>query len=139
MGVAKLHSPVILSVSGWFSSQVNKRFFRFEDAIMSIKIRRLRNSDPILISAAFREMGWNKPESQYQKYCQLQEKGKIIVLVAEWNNDFAGYLKISWKSGYPFFQENNIPEIQDLNVIQKHRRKGVATNLMDEALSLIHI
>jgi hypothetical protein len=37
-----------------------------------------------------------------------------VVLVAEWNNDFAGYLKIVWEPGYPYFKENNIPEIQDL-------------------------
>jgi hypothetical protein len=81
---------------------------------MKIKIRRLRKSDPPVISLAFAQMNWNKPESQYQRYYHEQEQGKIIVLVAEWNNDFAGYLKIVWEPGYPYFKENNIPEIQDL-------------------------
>ena len=31
------------------------------------------------------------------------------------------------------FAESSIPEIQDLNVVEKFRRRGVATALMDEA------
>ena len=59
------------------------------------------------------------------------------MLVAEEEDAFAGYLKISFHPTYPYFKELGIPEIQDLNVLPHYRRKGIATALMDHAESLV--
>jgi GNAT superfamily N-acetyltransferase len=59
------------------------------------------------------------------------------VLLAFFDNQFAGYLTIKWVSFYPPFKENNIPEIMDLNVLKKFRNKGVATKLMDTAEQIV--
>ena len=48
-------------------------------------------------------------------------------------NQFAGYVTVNWASMYPGFQECNIPEIQDLNVLPKFRRQGVGTRLLNRA------
>ena len=104
---------------------------------MCIEIRTLSPSDAPTISHAFAEMGWHKTVERYRRYYQEQLEGKIIVLVAQWDGDFAGYLKIDWSPQYPYFKENGIPEIQDLNVLLKYRRRGVATQLMDKAEAII--
>lgn len=99
---------------------------------MSVSIRQLQEDDAENISGAFAEIGWRKPVEQYQKYYTRQELGDVIVLVAEWDEVFAGYLKICWNPEYAPF-----PEIQDLNVLPKFRRRGIATALMDKAEALI--
>ncbi len=104
---------------------------------MNLTIRRLAKADAETISQAFTEIGWNKPVEQYQRYFQQHQEQQIIVLVAQCNEDFAGYLKVAWHPEYAYFEEQAIPEIQDLNVLPKYRRRGVATALMDEAEAIV--
>ena len=104
---------------------------------MNLTIRRLADTDAQTISQAFDEIGWNKPVELYRRYLQQQQEHQIIVLVAECDNAFAGYLKIVWSPKYTFFKEQSIPEIQDLNVLPRYKRRGVATALMDEAEALV--
>ena len=85
------------------------------------------------ISQAFKEQGWSKPISQYKKYVNLQECGERDIIIAEMNDEIAGYLTIKWKSDYKPFADNKIPEIADFNVLKKHQRLGIGTKLMDEA------
>ena len=99
---------------------------------VNLSIRRLQKTDPEIISQAFASMGWRKPIEQYQQYYAHQEKGKVLVLVAELDGEFAGYLKINWHPDYTSF-----PEVQDLNVLSHFRRRGIATALMDKAEALI--
>jgi GNAT superfamily N-acetyltransferase len=100
---------------------------------MMIAIRELIEADCNLISAAFSQQGWNKPVAQYQKYWWESLLGRRTVLVAEYDQDFAGYVTIVWESDYPPFREAQIPEIVDFNVLINYQRHGVGTALMDEA------
>ncbi|MCR2822188.1 GNAT family N-acetyltransferase [Lederbergia panacisoli] len=102
-----------------------------------VKIRDLMKDDCGTISKAFAEQGWNKPVSQYERYLLEQEEGTREVVVAEYNNHFAGYLTIRWKSDYEPFFSVGIPEIVDLNVLMKYQKNGIATALMDEAERLV--
>lgn len=102
-----------------------------------ITIRTLNKDDFNSIAQAFTDQGWNKPASQYERYYQEQQAGERLVLVAECQQKFAGYLTIMWKSHYSPFQEGNIPEIVDLNVLEKFQKKGIATMLMDEAEKIV--
>lgn len=85
------------------------------------------------IAAAFAELGWDKPASQYEKYLSEQEAGDRVVLVAFLNGEFAGYVTIVWRSHYPAFALEKIPEIVDFNVLPQFRRQGIGAKLMDEA------
>lgn len=100
---------------------------------MKARIRPLHERDPEEISAAFTELGWDKPASQYRRYFSEQERGERDVLVAFADDEFAGYVTIVWRLDYPPFRSRNVPEIMDLNVLPKFRRKRIATRLMDEA------
>jgi ribosomal protein S18 acetylase RimI-like enzyme len=102
-----------------------------------ISIRRLASDDCETITKAFTEQGWNKPLRQYQNYLKEQFGGKREVLIAEFEDEFAGYLTVVWQSEYPTFREKNIPEIVDFNVLIKFRNRGIGTALLDAAESLI--
>lgn len=98
-----------------------------------ISIHTLQPRDCLTISQAFAAQGWNKPVSQYERYLEHQNAQTRKVLVAETKGEFAGYLVIQWNSDYLPFKAKGIPEIIDLNVLQKFQRNKVATVLMDEA------
>jgi ribosomal protein S18 acetylase RimI-like enzyme len=104
---------------------------------VEILIRKLKAEDCAAIAEAFRKQNWNKPVEQYQNYLNEQTSGERVVLVAEFENELAGYLTIVRQSKYPPFREANIPEINDFNVLIKFRRKSVGTTLMDAAENLI--
>jgi ribosomal protein S18 acetylase RimI-like enzyme len=104
---------------------------------MDVKIRLLQEEDIEPIATAFQNIGWNKPPSQYQRYLLEQQEGHRMVLVAFDDDRFAGYLTVVWSSDYQPFRAENIPEIQDLNVLPQVRRMGVGTQLMTKAEELI--
>jgi GNAT superfamily N-acetyltransferase len=96
-------------------------------------IRRLERRDIPEIAGAFRELGWNKPESQYERYLAQQEVGVRDVYVAFVDGQFAGYITICWESSYRPFLVASIPEIVDFNVLPRFRRMGIGTQLIDQA------
>ena len=110
---------------------------KYNLSIPSLEIRLLQSQDIQPISSSFQTIGWNKPVSQYERYFSEQQDKKRTVLVAFYTGEFAGYLTINWQSNYPPFQQDNIPEIEDFNVLPKFRRQGIGTCLMNEAESKI--
>ncbi|NMA83225.1 MAG: GNAT family N-acetyltransferase [Epulopiscium sp.] len=96
-------------------------------------IRNIKQEDCETISNAFRLQGWNKTKEQYERYLKEHLEGKRDVIIAEYDNNFAGYVTIQWRSNYKPFQDSNIPEVVDLNVLIKVRKKGIGTALLDEA------
>jgi GNAT superfamily N-acetyltransferase len=99
----------------------------------NVQIRLLDESDPTGAADAFANMGWNKPESQFRRYLHEQMAGTRTCFVAIADGQFAGYVTVNWRPAYAGFADLNIPEIQDLNVLTKYRRKGIATRLLDRA------
>lgn len=99
----------------------------------TVTLRALHAEDADPIAVAFAAQGWRKPAAQYRDYLREQEAGARDVLVAEVDGEFAGYVTIVWESDYLPFRTAGIPEIVDLNVLIKHRRRGVATALLDKA------
>ena len=98
-----------------------------------IHVQLMIQDDVQTIAAAFAQLGWNKPASQYEHYLKEQDAGKRVVLVATIDGEFAGYVTILWESPYPYFWQAEIPEIVDFNVLPKFRQQGVGSQLMDEA------
>lgn len=100
---------------------------------MKTVIRLLQSTDIPEIAAAFQQLGWNKPASQYERYLMEQEQKARIVYVAFVEGTFAGYLTICRTSDYEPFRKEHIPEIMDFNVLPQFRRQGIGTQLMDRA------
>lgn len=105
--------------------------------LIDLQIRQMNINDAIIISNSFKEQNWNKPIEIYRKYFEEQKNNERITLIAEIKDNFVGYINIKWESSYPFFLENKIPEIVDLNVIIKYRKMGVGNKLMNRAEEII--
>lgn len=101
--------------------------------IESVELRPLKASDANVISGAFRAIGWNKPASQYVRYLTEQDHGKRVIIVAWSDAVFVGYVTLAWNSDYAPMKNEQIPEIQDLNVLPRFRRNGIGSLLLDEA------
>lgn len=99
---------------------------------MNISTRAIVDEDAELIAGAFAAIGWNKPAAQYSRYCNEQAACARWVRIASVGDHFAGYVTVVLESRYPPFKSAQIPEIQDLNVLPKFRRLGVAGRLLNE-------
>lgn len=97
-----------------------------------IEIRSLSAGEETVISQAFSDIGWNKPPQIYASYLREQEQGLRQNCMAWDGDDFVGYVTLKWKSDYPPFVDQAIPEIKDLNVLPPYRRQGVGSLLLDE-------
>lgn len=97
----------------------------------TLQIRLLEESDPPSIAAAFKSMGWNKPEAQFRRYWDEQVAGTRMCFIAIVDGQFAGYVTANWRPAYAGFADLNIPEIQDLNVLATFRRQGIAGRLLE--------
>ncbi|MGQ3888543.1 GNAT family N-acetyltransferase [Legionella sp. CNM-1927-20] len=83
---------------------------------------------------AFNQSNWTlKPASLFKRYLQEQQQQKRLIWLAYYGDHFAGYITLKWHSNYPFFQENQIPEIMDLNVLPKFRTLGIGSLLLSSA------
>ncbi|HEX8691080.1 MAG TPA: GNAT family N-acetyltransferase [Longimicrobium sp.] len=98
-----------------------------------VQVRGLAADDIEPIVSAFAAAGWPKPRQQYERYLGEQAAERRVVLVAWCGGEVCGYATVVWEPKYPPFREERIPEIQDLNVLPRFRRRGIATLLLDEA------
>lgn len=96
---------------------------------MQIEFRKLYEKDIPTIVAALAEIGWY-PASLYQRYLKEQENNDRCIWVAFKDNTFLGYITLKWQSDYPSFKTQNIPEINDFNVLPEFRRQGIGTHLL---------
>lgn len=95
--------------------------------------RELTPRDVDEIVAAFSAVGWAKPALLYERYLEERERGRRLVWVAFLDDAFAGCVTVNWESPYPPFREASIPEIQDLNVLPRLRRRGIGSALLERA------
>lgn len=97
------------------------------------QIHPLIREGSVAISEAFNQISWNKPPSLFEEYLKEQEACDRLVWVAYVQDEFAGYVTLKWRSSYPFFKEQNIPEIMDLNVMPSFKKMGIGSMLLDIA------
>lgn len=98
---------------------------------MNFFIRQMIERDVDGITQTFSQ--WNKPRQQYERYWQEQQDGKRVTLVAVSGEQVVGYTNIIWQPEYEPFREAGIPEINDLNVINRFQKQGIGTALIKEA------
>ena len=93
----------------------------------NLEIRLLSSSDIDQMSDAFSEV------ELYDQYLDEQNSGKRTVFIAVLDREITGYLTIVWESEYLPFREKDIPEIKDLRILPRFRRRKIATRLLDRA------
>ena len=89
------------------------------------------------LASEFTRLAWAKSVGYFRECFTSQQRGEMIVLIARSGDQLHGYLKVVWHPHYAPFMKKEIPEIQDLNVVPRSRRNGMATRLMDRAEHII--
>ncbi len=99
----------------------------------AISIRSFVAKDIPLLVSNFAKHNWPKPQSTFETYWHEHENKERMVWLAFYEGEFAGYSTLKWRSLYPSFKQQNIPEIMDLNVLPPYRNKGLGTAMLDIA------
>jgi GNAT superfamily N-acetyltransferase len=102
---------------------------------MNYTIRRMTRSDIDAIAETFAP--WNKKREQYERYFEENQRGERVTLVAVVGDRVVGYGKVLWESDYEPFRSDDIPEINDLNVIEEHQNQGIGRALIREAERIV--
>ena len=98
-----------------------------------IMIRDMRQSDAQIISEEEIAQGWDATVEKYEMRLRHQAEGKSISLVAEYRGNVAGYINVYPDSEWGAFAGSGYPEIVDFGVLEKYRRNGIGSKLMDIA------
>lgn len=98
-----------------------------------ITIRNMEDADAQAITDAEIEQGWDASVEKYQRRLEDQRMGKAISLVAECLGRPVGYINIYPDSAWGAFGGKGYPEIVDFGVLEKYRKKGIGSALMDAA------
>lgn len=77
--------------------------------------------------------GWQATIDKYELRLKDQQEGRAISLVAEYQGNVAGYINVYPTSTWGAFANQQLPEIVDFGVLEKYRRLGIGTKLMDIA------
>ncbi len=96
-------------------------------------IRSMQESDARIFTDEETAQGWHADISKYLEELKDQADGKCISLTAEYRGHPAGYAHIYRAAKDGPFRETGIPEIVDLGVLEKYRRRGIGSRLMDTA------
>lgn len=98
-----------------------------------IMIRDMEQADAQAITDAEIEQGWDASVTKYHKRLEDQRAGKAISLVAECAGSPVGYINIYPDSVWGAFGGKGWPEIVDFGVLEKYRKRGIGSSLMDVA------
>jgi GNAT superfamily N-acetyltransferase len=98
---------------------------------MNYMVRRMIRSDIEAIAETF--TSWNKRREQYERYFEENQLGERDTLVAVMGERVVGYVNVLWESDYEPFRRGGVPEINDLNVINEHQKRGIGSALIHAA------
>ena len=99
---------------------------------INISIRPLEESDIAQIVSRY-TFPWSTPEKTkeiWDTYYQEHEDKMRTVAVIEKEGDILGYGSLLRKSEYPFFLNNDIPEINAVWIDEHYRKQGLGTALI---------
>ena len=99
-----------------------------------ITVRSLQYEDAKTIAEKEVAQGWiHASPEKYLQRLQDQQSGKAAALAAEYCGQVAGYISVYFQPEQGAFSHQGIPEIVDFGVLEKFRRRGIGSKLMDVA------
>ncbi|MDE6846508.1 MAG: GNAT family N-acetyltransferase [Lachnospiraceae bacterium] len=98
-----------------------------------IVIRNMQDEDASIITQEEIAQGWEATVDKYEKRLQDQKEGRAIALTAEYQGKIAGYINVYPNSAWGAFANKGYPEVVDFGVLEKYRRHGIGSKLMDVA------
>lgn len=99
----------------------------------NILIRDLVPSDAQIITDEEVAQGWYQTIDKYEMRLRHQAEGMSVSLVAEYQGKVAGYINVYPNSEWGSFANQGYPEIVDFGVLEKYRKNGIGSKLMDVA------
>jgi len=105
----------------------------YDNKAECICIRPMKEGDPVYFAAEECAQGWHTTPEKLDKRLQDEQAGRCTTFAAEYNGEGAGYVSLYLQPSTGPFAGQSIPEIVDFNVLEKYRRKGIGTALMDAA------
>ena len=99
----------------------------------NVVIRTLRRADAPVICREERLQGWHPKEIGYENRVVDMEAGRCIALCVEYRGEIAGYVNLYFEADAGPFAGAGVPEIVDFSVLQKFRRRGIGSRLMETA------
>ena len=79
------------------------------------------------------EQGWHSTPAKLLMRLEHERAGKCVTLTAQLGEEAAGYVFVYPDSPWGAFGGRGLPEIVDFAVLEKFRRRGVGSALMDTA------
>lgn len=101
-----------------------------------IVVRSMEQADAQIICDAEIAQGWNQTVEKYRMRLADAQQGRCISLVAEYRGEVAGYVNVYKEGLSGAFAGKGLPEIVDFGVLEKFRRRGIGSVLMDVAEQL---
>lgn len=98
-----------------------------------VTIRDMEQEDPTIFTREERAQGWQASEEKLRKRLEDRFQGKAICLTAVFQGQPAGYIHVYPNSPWGAFGGQGLPEIVDFAVLEKYRRRGIGSKLMDAA------
>jgi len=98
-----------------------------------IVIRDMQEKDAQIITEEEIAQGWNAVIDKYLMRLKDQAEGRAVSLVAEYKGNVAGYINIYPDAKSGSFANRGYPEIVDFGVLEKYRKHGIGSKLMDVA------
>ena len=93
----------------------------------------MNENDPAYFAAEECAQGWHSSPDKLNQLMQDEQNGLCRTFVAEWNGKAAGYVSLYFHPTGGPFAGRSIPEIVDFGVLEKYRRQGIGTALMNAA------
>ena len=99
----------------------------------AVAVRSLRREDAAYFAQEERKQGWHASPDKLLSRLVDEEAGLCASFIAELDGEGAGYMFVYPSPNAGAFEGKGIPEIVDLAVLEKFRRQGIASRLLDEA------
>ena len=96
-----------------------------------VLIRDLTEADAEIITREEIAQGWQQTIDKYLMRLDHARQGKCISLAAEYEGNVAGYINVYRQPEDGPAAMRAFPEIVDFGVLEKYRRRGIGSLLMD--------
>lgn len=98
-----------------------------------ILIRTMQQKDAQSITDEEIAQGWHADAEKYEMRLRDFREGRSVALVALCHGSMAGYINVYFNAAGGPFAGQNCPEIVDFGVLEKYRRRGIGSKLMELA------